>query len=401
MMPAGEFTCLRQRQKQSGGLEVFHWREQRRNENKGYFGRTKAMHKRSLSARALAARGLTAGIFAALTFSLIGLSGSTAWSAPKDIRWGTGPAGSSGGKALVVLANILNKAMPEYRITVLPTPGAVGTVKGFATGEFDGFYGSDVALHEFATDSERFKGFKAKVKHMPVQSLWTYTLDCGLAIRASDAGKIKSWADLNGKPVFTGPAPFDTRKKDENALHALGIKHIYKEVALATAGSQLKNGTIDAMIIYAAGGRTPPPWLSQASLAVDWAPLNPTAKEVAELKAKGFGPKEIPISNIKKKDTSGKKVVLLPVWWGFDLGLNVPEADMYKMLKVIDAHADELAKLDPSFRQIAGGHFAEFQHQALEATWNLVPIHPGLAKYLKEKGQWDKKWDSNIAKAKM
>ena len=331
----------------------------------------------------------------------IGLASTAAWSEPKDIRWGTGPAGSSGGKALVVLANILNKAMPEYRITVLPTPGAVGTVKGFAMGEFDGFYGSDVALQEFAADSGRFKGFKATMKRVPVQSLWTYTLDCGLAIKASDAGKFKSWADLAGKPVFTGPAPFDTRKKVENALAALGVKHVYKEVALSTAGSQLSSGTIESMIIYAAGGKTPPPWLSQASLAVDWVALNPSAKEFAELKAKGFGPTQVPATNFHKKDTSGSKVTLMPLFWGFDVGLNVPENDLYKMLKVIDSKADELAKLDPSFRQIAGGQFAEFEHQALESTWNLVPIHPGLAKFLKEKGKWDAKWDGNIAKANM
>ena len=72
-----------------------------------------------------------------------------------------------------------------------------------------------------------------------------------------------------------------------------GVKHVYKEVALDTAGSQLNNGTIEAMIIYAAGGKTPPPWLSQASLAVDWVALNPSAKELAELKAKGFGPIEV------------------------------------------------------------------------------------------------------------
>ncbi len=96
-----------------------------------------------------------------------------------------------------------------------------------------------------------------------------------------------------------------------------------------------------------------------------------------------------------------KDITLLPFYWGFDVGLNVPTDDMYKMLKIIEAHADELGKLDPSFRQIGGGHFAEFQHRALELTWKLVPIHPGLAKYLKEKGQWDAKWDSNIAKANM
>ena len=94
--------------------------------------------------------------------ALIGIAGAPAWSQTKDIRWGTGPAGSSGGKALVVLANILNKAMPEYRITVLPTPGAVGTVKGFAMGEFDGYYGSDVALQEFAADSAASRASKPR-----------------------------------------------------------------------------------------------------------------------------------------------------------------------------------------------------------------------------------------------
>lgn len=145
------------------------------------------MGKRDIIARTL---------FTALIAGAVGLASSAAWSAPKDIKWGTGPAGSSGGKALVVLARLLNKEMPEYRITVLPTPGAVGTVKGFAMNEFDGFYGSDVALREFHNDNERFKGFKAHVKRTPVQSLWTYTLDCGLAIKAADKGKIKSWADL-------------------------------------------------------------------------------------------------------------------------------------------------------------------------------------------------------------
>ena len=349
--------------------------------------------------RALAVRGLAAGVFAAFTFALIGLSGSAALAQPKDIRWGTGPAGSSGGKALVVLANVLNKQMPEYRITVLPTPGAVGTVKGFALGEFDGFYGSDVALNEYANDNERFKGFKAKVKRQPVQSFWCYTLDVGLAIKASNRDKIRNWGDLAGKPVFTGPLPFDTRKQVENSLAAMGIKHVYKEVDLATAGSQLDNGTIDAMIIYAAGGKTPPPWLSQASLAVDWAALNPSPEEVKKLEEKGLGIVEVPPSNFGKKEDYVKQVMLIPTYWGFDVGLNVPEDDMYKMLTIIEKNADELAKLDPSFRQIGGGKMAEFQARALKSTWKLVPIHPGLAKYLKEKGMWDSKWDANIAKS--
>jgi len=358
------------------------------------------MLERVLSPRVFAARGLVAVMFATAAIAALGLSSTTA-SEPKDIRWGTGPVGSSGGKALVVLANILSKEMPEFRISVLPYPGAVGTVKGFATGDLDGYYGSDVALKELAADSGRFKGFKSHVKVQPIQSFWCYTLDVGLAIKASNRDTIKKWGDLSGKQVYTGPLPFDTRKHLENAMAAVGVHHIYKQVDLSTAGSQLNAGSIDGMIIYAAGGKTPPPWISEASLAVDWAALNPSADEIAKLKAAGFGVEEVDPANFHKKELYVKKVTLLPFYWGFDLGMKVSTDEMYKMLNIIDKHSDELAKLDPSFRQIGGGKMAEFLKQALETTWKLVPIHPGLVKYLKEKGMWDSKWDANVAKQTM
>jgi len=359
------------------------------------------MHKRVLATRAFVARGLTAALIAAALIATAAQSGAASAQTPKDIKWGTGPVGSSGHKALVVLADVLNKAMPELRITVLPYPGAVGTVKGFATGDINGYYGSDVALKEFAADDGRFKGFKSHVKVEPVQSFWCYTLDVGLAIKASDRDTIKKWEDLSGKNVYTGPLPFDTRLHLENAMKAAGVKHVYKQVDLSTAGSQLQSGSITGMIIYAAGGETPAPWIAEASLAVDWAALNPSADELAKLKAAGFASEEVEPSNFHKKADYVKKVTLLPFYWGFDLGMDVSTDEMYKMLKIIEQHADELAQSDPSFRQIGHGQMAAFQKKALESTYSLVPIHPGLAKYLKEKGQWDAKFDSHVAKATM
>jgi hypothetical protein len=40
---------------------------------------------------------------------------------------------------------------------------------------------------------------------------------------------------------------------------------------------------------------------------------------------------------------------------------------------------------------------AGFQKRGVESSADLVPIHPGLAKYMREKGVWDKKWDSKVA----
>lgn len=41
---------------------------------------------------------------------------------------------------------------------------------------------------------------------------------------------------------------------------------------------------------------------------------------------------------------------------------------------------------------------AGFQKRGVESSVSLVPIHPGLAKYMREKNVWDPKWDARIAK---
>ena len=129
------------------------------------------------------------------------------------------------------------------------------------------------------------------------------------------------------------------------------------------------------MIIYAAGGETPAPWISEASLAVDWEALNPSADEAgASSRRRTSAPNrstrdELPQEGMQRQ----KSITLLPFYWGFDLGMNISEDEMYKMLTVIDKHADELAKLDPSYKQIAGGKMAAFQKEALEPTCGSRP----------------------------
>jgi hypothetical protein len=330
--------------------------------------------------------------------ALLSVAASASWSQtpPKDIKWGTPPVGTAGHKALVALSTLLNKEMPEYRISVLPTAGAIATVKGYATKELDAFYGSDVAYHELASDSGRFKGFKERVQRMPIQSFWSNTIEVGLAIHVRNKDKITKWSDLAGKRVFTGPLPFDTRAQTERALTALGVKFTYVQVDLSTAGSQLESGAIDALTIYTGSESSPPPWLAEASLAADWAVLNPSAEEIAELKKKGFVVVEVSPKAFNR-DVHGDKVIELPFYYGFNVGMEVPEADAYKILTIVEKHAAELAKTDPTFTQIAKD-MKGFQVRGVESSVDLVPIHPGLAKWMREKGVWNTQWDARIAK---
>jgi len=228
-----------------------------------------------------------------------------------------------------------------------------------------------------------------------MQSFWSNTIEVSLAIHSRNRDKFKKWADLDGKRIFTGPLPFDTRAQTERALKALGVKFTYVQVDLATVGSQLESGALDAMHIYTGSESAPPPWLAEASLAADWAALNPSADEIAVLKKNGFSIVEVS-PKVFNRNVYVDKVIEMPFFYGFDVGLEVPEADVYKMLTIIEKNGAELAKIDPTFSQIAKD-MKGFQKRGVESSWDLVPIHPGLAKWMREKGVWDAKWDSKVA----
>ena len=69
-----------------------------------------------------------------------------------------------------------------------------------------------------------------------------------------------------------------------------------------------------------------------------------------------------------KRNVHVDKVIELPFYYGFDVGLNVPADDVYKMLTIIEKHnAAELAKIDPTFAQIAKD-MKGFQKRGVESS---------------------------------
>ncbi|HSF21521.1 MAG TPA: hypothetical protein VLA81_05740, partial [Burkholderiales bacterium] len=172
--------------------------------------------------------------------------------------------------------------------------------------------------------------------------------------------------------------------------------HQYRQVDLSAAGSLLQGGGLDGFILYTSGETAPAPWITEASLAADWAALNPSAEELAKLKQAGFAVIEVK-PDVFRKDVHADKVVLLPFYYGFHVGLEIPENDVYRMLTIIEKNLGELVKSDPGYAQIAKD-MSGFQRLGVLSSVDFVPIHPGLAKYMREKGVWDAKWDARVAK---
>ena len=80
----------------------------------------------------------------------------------------------------------------------------------------------------------------------------------------------------------------------------------------------------------------------------------------------------------------------IPFYFGYHHSLNFPAEAVYNLLKALDAGASELVKLDAGFGPLAADP-AGFQVKGIQSIPE-VPVHPGLAKYLKEKGKWDSSW---------
>ena len=59
------------------------------------------------------------------------------------------------------------------------------------------------------------------------------------------------------------------------------MKHDYFELDLSSVASMLDFGRIAGFIIYTNAEAGTAPWITEASLAVDWAALNPSAEEKA------------------------------------------------------------------------------------------------------------------------
>ena len=326
--------------------------------------------------------------------SLLAFGATLATVQAKDLRWGTSRVGSSGHRAVTNLSNVMKGKLGDYNITVQPTPGAILTVKGYAAGKFEGYYGSDIAFFEYANKIKRFKGFKGK--RDPVQSFWTFTIEMGVAIHARDKGRITSWGQLNGVDVFTGPRPWDTRAQLERAFGVLGIKHKYKEVSVKTAGSLLESGSFKAFGVYTSAEASTSGWIQQASMQTDWASLAPSASEIRKLEAAGFKVVRVDINAFGKRRNHVAKATMLPFYYGTHLGMDVPKEDMYRILMAIDANLPALVQADKAFKQIATD-MPGMQVRGVTAAVNLVKIHPGLAKYMQKKGVWQSKWNSRIA----
>jgi TRAP-type uncharacterized transport system substrate-binding protein len=84
------------------------------------------------------------------------------------------------------------------------------------------------------------------------------------------------------------------------------------------------------------------------------------------------------------------KILGVPILFAYNMRADMPEDVVYKMLSAFYANREKLASLDSGFAALAKD-FVGLQVNGIKANPD-IPVHAGLAKFLKEHKAWNDKW---------
>ncbi len=308
----------------------------------------------------------------------------------KSLRIATSAVGSYGYTVAASMARVIEDSLGrEYTVTVQPYTSPTVAMKAVMDGNGEISYTADIGMAEFQQRVGGFKGYKPKVTEL-VHTWYSYPMESMMGIAAKDAEKFKSWRDFSGKPVFFSNAGFMNWLNYMRVFKVLGYTFKHVQIDLKANADAMESGSIVGSGVYTTAGRSLPAYWKETEIRLDIRVVNPSPDEIAKIKAAGLTIVEVDPKAVFSKSVGPSKLMGVAILFGHNVGTNIPEDVVYRMLTAFYKKRDELAKGDPGFTPHAKD-FIGLQVQGISANPE-VPVHPGLVKFLKEQKAWNAAW---------
>jgi TRAP transporter TAXI family solute receptor len=308
----------------------------------------------------------------------------------KSLRWTTAQVGTYGYTVAASMAKIAEQALGgEYTVTVQPYQSPTVAMKAVMDGNGEIAYTADIGMTQFAERSGGFKDYKPQKPEL-VHTWYSYPMESMMATSAKNAAQFKCWKDFSGKPVFFTQAGFQNWLNWQRIFKALGYDFKHVQIDLKSNADALEAGTIVGSATYTTAGRSLAAYWKETDIRIDVKVINPCPDEVAKLKAAGLAVAEVDPKHAFTKDVGPKTLMGVPILFGYNARIDLPEAVTYKLIKTFYDKRDDLVKADPGFTPMAKD-FVGMQVQGINANPQIA-VHPGLAKFLKEHNAWNDKW---------
>ena len=308
----------------------------------------------------------------------------------KSIRWATSSVDSYGYKVAASMVKVVEEALGAgYTVTVNPYPSTTGAMKAAMDGTAEIGYTADVGMSQLYAGEGGFKGYNPS-KGKLVHTWYAYPMESFMATSAKESGKYKCWKDFSGKPVFFTTAGFMNWLNFQRIYKALGYQFRHVQIDPKTQSDALQAGTISGSVAYTTAGRSLAPYWKETEVRMDVKVINPCPDEVSKLKAAGLAVVDVDPKSAFSKDVGVKEIHGVPILFAYNVRPDMPADDVYKMVNAFYKNKDKLAQADAGFTPMAKD-FVGMQVQGINANPD-VPVHPGLAKFLKEHKAWNDKW---------
>jgi TRAP-type uncharacterized transport system substrate-binding protein len=289
------------------------------------------------------------------------------------------------------MAKIIEEALGgEYTVNVNPYPSTTSAMKAVMDGNGEIGYTADVGMTQLYAGQSGFKNYtpaKAKLVH----TWYAYPMESFMATAAARAREFKCWGDFSGKPVFFTTAGFMNWLNFQRIYKALGYEFNHVQIDPKTQSDALERGTIVGAVAYTTAGRSLSTYWRETEIRADITVINPCSEETEKLKAAGLGISTVNPKVAFSQDVGVKEIQGVPILFAYNVRPDMPETMIYAILRALHAKRDKLAATDPGFTPLAKD-FIGMQVRGIDANPD-IPVHPGLAKFLKEHKAWNDKWE--------
>jgi TRAP-type uncharacterized transport system substrate-binding protein len=308
----------------------------------------------------------------------------------KAFRWTASQIGSYGYAVAGLMAEVASDALGrDYNVSVMPYTSPIVAMKAVMNGDGEIAYTADVAMAQLHDRIGGFKDYKPAKPEL-AHTWYGYTIESMMATAAKNASRFKCWKDFSGQPVFFTPMGFMNWLNFRRIYDALGYDFKHVQIDVRANASALETGKIVGSVAYTTGGRRLAPYWQETQLHMDIHIVNPCAAEVRTLKAAGLPVVDVDPKVAFSRDVGPKTLEAVPILFGYNARLDVPEDVVYRLVSTFYRRKDELAKLDPGLTEMAAD-FVGMQVRGIDAN-PAMPVHPGLARFLREHKAWNGKW---------
>lgn len=307
---------------------------------------------------------VTVGVLALAAFLLLPATGNAA---RKRMTIGTASIGGAYYPVGTGIGSLVNKYVPEVEVRVEVTGGSIENPRLVGSGE------TDMGITNTSTGFFASKGMKPYTKVLPIRAIaLMYPSTFHMATR--EDYKYRTLQDLKGHKVAVGPAGGSGPIILQRIMPIMGMDYKdlkpnyigYKDSCLA-----LQDGNVDAVFILAGA---PTSSVLELSTRTPVRFLKVEEKVIAEFVKKYpfYMRVEIPKSYYKTKEDA------VSVGVGNLLIVNKEMSDdlAYKITAALYGHIDEFRKVHPATKVV----------DLKLAPKAVIPLHPGAARYYREKG---------------